>query len=81
MEVSSSSGQHAEPVGGSNCMCCWDDLEKTTYVEYRSSATSDWLPSGYCIGKSHWDNDIADLHLFCTPTLFAGEFTNWVPFG
>ena len=52
MEQSSSSGQHAEPVNGSNCMCCWDDLESSNYAEYRVSTNSDWLPSGYCTGKN-----------------------------
>lgn len=78
MEQSSSSGQHAEPASGSNCMCCWDDLEATTYVEYRCSASSDWLPSGYCTGKAHSGNWLADLSFFCSPTVLTGEFTNWV---
>lgn len=46
-----SSSQHNLPAEGSSCLCCWDDLETTTYVEYKSSADSNWLPSGYCNGK------------------------------
>jgi hypothetical protein len=51
-ESNSNSSKHNLPADGGSCMCCWDDLEASTYVEYLSSGESEWLPSGYCNGKS-----------------------------
>mmetsp|Transcript_26531 Transcript_26531/g.25388 ORF Transcript_26531/g.25388 Transcript_26531/m.25388 type:complete len:160 (-) Transcript_26531:56-535(-) len=59
-ELNSSSSKHNLPADGGSCMCCWDDLEASTYVEYLSSSESEWLPSGYCnvciemIQKTQW---------------------------
>lgn len=50
-ESNSSSSKHSLPVEGGSCMCCWDDLELSTYVEYLSSSESEWMPSGYCNGN------------------------------
>lgn len=35
------------PVEGT-CLCCWDDISASNYVEYRSAVDGAWLPSGYC---------------------------------
>ncbi|EGD75536.1 hypothetical protein PTSG_06606 [Salpingoeca rosetta] len=50
---------HQEPKEGAACMCCFDELrnkvgsegedeEPINYVEYRTSPSSPWKPSGYC---------------------------------
>jgi hypothetical protein len=39
---------HGKPVDDMTCMSCWDDVSSENYVEYRSSATSTWSPSGFC---------------------------------
>lgn len=59
---------HGEPVEGKACMCCWEDLSKENYVEYRTTAdTTLWLPCGYCQGciqellSSQWDAYVAAL--------------------
>jgi hypothetical protein len=49
-ESNSSSSKHSLPAEGGSCMCCWDDLEASTYVEYLSSSEAEWLPAGYCNG-------------------------------
>jgi hypothetical protein len=52
--------QHSTPSEGSSCMCCWDDLDASSYVEYRCSSDGPWLPSGYCVNciqhliKTQW---------------------------
>lgn len=30
-------------------MSCWDDIDASTYVEYKSSEESEWMPSGFCV--------------------------------
>jgi hypothetical protein len=51
---------HSTPADGSSCMCCWDDLDESSYVEYRSSSDGPWKPSGYCMNciqqliKTQW---------------------------
>mmetsp|Transcript_13013 Transcript_13013/g.21659 ORF Transcript_13013/g.21659 Transcript_13013/m.21659 type:complete len:168 (+) Transcript_13013:66-569(+) len=52
---------HHSIVEGSTCMSCWDDIDTTNYVEFKSSAESPWIPSGFCevctsyLLKSQWD--------------------------
>ena len=59
--VSSSGSEHGTPSEGAACACCWDDLGQETYVEYKTSETSAWLPSGFCINcvnhllDTQWD--------------------------
>lgn len=42
-------------------MSCWDDVTPESYVEYKSSAESEWKPSGFCqtcinfLLNSQWD--------------------------
>ena len=42
-------------------MSCWDDVDGSNYVEYKSSETSNWQPSGFCemctsyLVKTQWD--------------------------
>ena len=52
---------HGSPVEGSTCMSCWDDIDKTNYVEYKPSVEASWKPSGFCqvcieyLIKSQWE--------------------------
>eukprot|EP01035_Chromulina_nebulosa_P019634 gene19634-25545_t len=61
---------HKEPIDGSSCMCCWDDISSTNYVEYTTTSDTNeeiWQPSGYCSScievllQSQWKNYITGL--------------------
>lgn len=53
--------EHAEPSAGMTCLSCWDDVDQSNYVEYRSSGESAWMPSGFCemcityLVKTQWE--------------------------
>lgn len=52
---------HQTPADGLTCMSCWDDIDSTSYVEYRASSSSAWKGAGFCetcityLMKSQWD--------------------------
>lgn len=52
---------HGIPKEGATCMSCWDDVDSTSYVEYKSSTEAEWLPSGFCVScvehllNSQWE--------------------------
>src|SRR5687768_13407361 len=39
---------HKLPAEGATCMSCWDDIDSSIYVEFKTSENSEWLPSGFC---------------------------------
>ena len=53
--------EHGVTKPGASCMSCWDDIDSSNYVEYKSSESSEWLPSGFCgscvdhLLNSQWD--------------------------
>lgn len=53
--------EHKQVVDGSTCMSCWDDIDSSNYVEFKSSATSEWIASGFCqvcvdyLIKTQWE--------------------------
>ena len=57
---------HKLPVDIS-CACCWDDIDSSNYVEYKSSAESEWLPSLFCanciehLRSTQWDQYVNGL--------------------
>jgi hypothetical protein len=52
---------HKEVAAGATCMSCWDDLDATNYVEYKSSESASWAPAGFCetcvkyLLKNQWE--------------------------
>ena len=59
--MAESSSHRVEPPSDiSTCACCWDDIDSSNYVEYKSSETSGWFSSHYCsmcidhLLKSQW---------------------------
>lgn len=54
-------GDHKEPAEGATCMSCWDDIDSSSYVEYRASEDGEWKQSGFCetcvlyLQKSQWE--------------------------
>ena len=39
---------HAKPRNDLDCMVCWDTLNEETYIEYKISADSKWMPGMIC---------------------------------
>ena len=39
---------HAKPGNDLDCMVCWDTLNEETYIEYKISADSKWMPGMIC---------------------------------
>ena len=50
-----------------SCSCCWDDIDASNYVEYKSSPDSEWFPSGFCVNciqhliDAQWDTYVNGL--------------------
>ena len=53
--------EHGNPVEGTSCMSCWDEVDAANYVEFKASADSLWKASGFCVVciehllQSQWD--------------------------
>ncbi|KAJ1427709.1 hypothetical protein B484DRAFT_397115 [Ochromonadaceae sp. CCMP2298] len=39
---------HLPVAEGATCMSCWDDIDASNYVEYKSSPASAWAACGFC---------------------------------
>ena len=52
---------HGSPSEGATCLCCWDDIISSNFVEYRAISEGQWLPSGFCemcidqLIKTQWE--------------------------
>ncbi|CAM9715916.1 unnamed protein product, partial [Heterosigma akashiwo] len=39
---------HNSPEDGAECLCCYDDVDSSNYVEYKASEDGEWLPAKFC---------------------------------
>mmetsp|Transcript_9618 Transcript_9618/g.14776 ORF Transcript_9618/g.14776 Transcript_9618/m.14776 type:complete len:153 (-) Transcript_9618:188-646(-) len=59
--------QHGEPSEGLECMCCYDDINKSNYAEYQAEDGGQWLPAKFCescishLIATQWDQYVAGL--------------------
>jgi len=55
---------HNSPEDGAECLCCYDDIDSSNYVEYKASEDGEWLPAKFC--------------QTCVNQLLANQYHIWV---